>query len=577
MKPVLMDAGIFEHERHGWEIAMNNILLSFGPFEWILIGGLVGLSAYFFYYCYRLDGGGMLRRTFILIFCLSFIIALFFCGDRDWCAKRSVISYGAINPFVTATLSPESNRDMPQFSRVSANQNDIFRDVSSSKSEKRTENDSVQNVAYPFLQSSDKQRELRGAVSTELTTSVNANADPIRQASFQTQSFPSTSPEFSSVDSSGAKFAFSKLSQEEIAQGLEVAKLATVQIEAKIRKFGNKGPREVEETGSGFIIMTRPGNFYVITNNHVAGNPVSNEQVNIILNDRRKIHPKRVVSSVEFDLAVLELDKRDILPESLQTADVQSLNNLFHSSESALSWNPATLGNSDQVAVSESVWVIGCPFGLEGTVTSGIISGLDRHGINLGTDNQIQGFIQTDASVNPGNSGGPLINARGEVIGVMIAIASKTGESAGVSFAIPINNAIHVAEQLIRDGSYQHPYIGLRLDRLFDPAQKIERGILLDLPSIAGSAKRAAGTRVSSVVPGSPAAVAGLREGDIILRYNNKTIEDEQHFEYMISLSKINEMPKIEILRDGRHYVVAPKLTDKNLMKVQNVSIEKDY
>ena len=554
---------------------MNNIFPSFGPFEWGLIGGLVALSAYFFYYCYRLDGGQRLKRIFCLIFGLSLVLVLFL-GDYDWFTKRSVISYGTINPFLTTTLSSESNRDITQFTQVSANRNDIFRDVSSSKSEKRTDDDSVQNVAFPVLQPSDKQSEIREAVSRELTTSVSTNADPIRQASFQTQSIPSSSPKFHTVDSNEAKFRFPKLSQEEIAQGLEIAKLATVQIEAKIRKVGNKGPREVEETGSGFIIMTRPGNFYVITNNHVAGNPVSNEQVNIILNDRRKIHPKRVVSSVEFDLAVLELDKRDILPESLQTADAQSLHNLFHSSESVLSWNPATLGNSDQVAVSESVWVIGCPFGLEGTVTSGIISGLDRHGINLGTDNQIQGFIQTDASVNPGNSGGPLINARGEVIGVMIAIASKTGESAGVSFAIPINNAIHVAEQLIRDGSYQHPYIGLRLDRLFDPDQKIERGILLDLPSIAGSAKRAAGTRVSSVVPGSPAAVAGLREGDIILRYNNKTIEDEQHFEYMISLSKINEMPKIEILRDGRHYVVAPKLTDKNLMKVQNVSIEKD-
>ena len=556
---------------------MNDMMSSFGLFEWILIGGLVSLSAYMFYYSYRSDGGQKLKRVFCLTGGGLFLVVLLCYGGRYWFANRSNISYDAINPYFHVTLSPESGSDSRLFSQVSANRNDIFRDVSSSKSERKTDDTSTRNVSAPVSQSPANQRDSRGVVSAEMTNSVGGSSDPIRQASFQTQSIPSPSPKFNSAGSDLPKFTFPKLSQEEIAQGLEVAKLATVQIEAKIRKSGNKGPREVEETGSGFIIMTRPGNFYVLTNNHVAGNPVSNELVNIILNDKRKIHPKRVISSVEFDLAVLELDKRDILPEPLQTADAQSLNTLFHSSDSSLSWNPATLGNSDQVAVSESVWVIGCPFGLEGTVTSGIVSGLDRHGINLGTDNQIQGFIQTDASVNPGNSGGPLINARGEVIGVMIAIASKTGESAGVSFAIPINNAIHVAEQLIRDGSYQHPYIGLRLDRLFDPAQKIERGILLELPSIAGSAKRAAGTRVSSVVPGSPAAIAGLREGDIILRYNDKTIEDEQHFEYMISLSKVNEAPKIEILRDGQRYVVAPKLTDKSLTKVQNVSIEKDY
>ena len=566
---------------------MNSLFTPFGLFEWILVGCLAGLTMYLFYFCYCSGETKRLKKSLHLICAVTVLFyAVFHCGNNRLVSNRS-ISYDAINPYFTASFASQNETNSSLFSQVSVSRDRLFRKVASPKTVQDTgtanssrygsENLSHHEGVPQSAGSVQPGPTARGVVSAELTTTVTESSDPIRQASFQSQSVPASVPKLETSNSLDPQLPFAQLSQNEIARRLEKAKLASVQIEAKIHKAGSKGIREAEETGSGFIIMTRPGNFYVLTNNHVAGNPVSNEQVNIILNDKRQVHPKRVVSSEEFDLAVLELDKQDILPSSLQNADSQTLNDLFHSSDNSFSWYPATLGNSDQVRVTESVWVIGCPFGLEGSVTKGIVSGLDRHRIPLGTENQIQGFIQTDASVNPGNSGGPLVNDRGEVIGVMIAIASKTGESSGVSFAIPINNAIHVAEQLIRDGIYQRPYIGVKLDRLFDASKKIQSGLLLDSVSIAGSAKRAAGTRVTSVVPGSPAAQAGLREGDIILRYNDKTIEDEQHFEYMISLSRINEVPKIEILRDGHRYVISPKLTDKNLMKAQNVSIGQDY
>lgn len=567
-------------------LLMNRLFSSFGLFEWILTGGLVGLGVYFFRFCFRNGTLQWLKKALVFVCISLMIVSILSLNDDSRSKRQDPVSINAIDPLFNASLT-SNNENKKVFTPVSALRSDLFREVSSPTKEKSiaVSNFSQQNSnnpvsrsgAVPASNTSVPQQDNRGIVSAELTTTINESTDSIIQARFQSQSIPIPSPNLDTVDSEPSQINFTDNSKEDIARALEVAKLATVQIEAKIRKSGNKGIREADETGSGFIIMTRSGSFYVLTNNHVAGNPVSNEQVNIILNDKRLIHPVHVISSEEFDLAVLELDKRDILPDALHNADSQTLNNLFHSSGDSLSWNPANLGNSDQVRVTESVWVIGSPFGLEGTVTSGIVSGLDRHNIPLGTEHQIQGFIQTDASVNPGNSGGPLVNARGEVIGVMIAIASKTGESSGVSFAIPINNAIHVAEQLIRNGGYQHPYIGLKLDRLFDSAKKIQSGLLLDSVSIAGNAKRAAGTRVTSVVPGSPAAVAGLREGDIIIRYNNKTVDDEQHFEYMISLSNINEVPKIEILRNGQRYIVSPKLTDRNQMKVQNVSVEKDY
>ena len=401
-----------------------------------------------------------------------------------------------------------------------------------------------------------------GEIKTaEFQGSEKASADAVKPAGFKPNGLnprDEQSPLHISLDDLNltddqSLALFNRLTNS-IGQGIETTKQSVVHIEAKVRKEKTSGPREMEETGSGIIIKTKRGDFYVITNDHVAGNAVSENEVSITLYDRRILHPVSVRTCPDFDIAVLKLAEKDL--------------------------TPATLGNSDQVREIDSVLAIGSPFGLEGSVTSGIVSGLNRRQIPLGNDKQVQGFIQTDASINPGNSGGPLVNIRGEVIGIMIAIASKNGENTGVSFAIPINNAIHVAEQLIKDGVYQRPYIGVKLDMKFDAMEKIAAGLLLD-PTLPTEkpflGKRAAGTRVRGVIPDSPAALAGLREGDIILRYNHQVVEDEGHFENLISLSKVDEIPTLEILRDNKRYEIKPKLAGRDRTLAQKNAAPGNY
>lgn len=552
--------------------------VSFGFFEWTLAGMLAWFFAYLLYSVLKRMRPVCLSRysPFLLVVIPLFLLVLPFIGEPEpgW----KLAGYRDINPYSNVSFKPDEDSQLSFSPSSPLQENHPFRYVSTPKEERRLGSE-AHSVSQTAAESYPPSGQNHGVVPANLNTTAAAapSPDPVRPAGFQAPSSMIPKTDLSSADLSFQNSSPSASPQETIDRGLETTKLASVYIEAKIHKPGSKIVRESDETGSGFIIMTRTGDFYVLTNNHVAGDPVSNDEVTITLNDRRQVHPIRVVSSPQFDIAVLQLDRKDILPPSLLNADVKTLNAAFASHEANLTWNPATLGNSDQVRVAETVWAIGAPFGLEGTVTKGIVSGLDRHGIPLGTDHQIQGFIQTDASINPGNSGGPLVNDQGKVIGVVLAIASKTGVCSGVSFAIPINNAVRVADQLIKDGVYTNPYIGVKLDRDFTDAEKINAGLFLEETSIAGTSKRAGGARVQSVVPHSPADQVGLRSGDIIIRYNNKTIQNEEHLEYLIYLSRVNEVSEIEILRDGKVYSAKPQLTDRRRMAANNESSEKIY
>ncbi|MBV8909741.1 MAG: trypsin-like peptidase domain-containing protein, partial [Gammaproteobacteria bacterium] len=238
----------------------------------------------------------------------------------------------------------------------------------------------------------------------------------------------------------------------------------------------DNGPRErpFQSAGSGVIFDARTG--YIVTNAHVVENA---NEITVTLQDGRDLKAQIVGSDAPSDVAVLK-----VKPEGL---------------------SQVVLGDSARAEVGDFVVAIGNPFGLQHTVTSGIISGLSRSGIN---PDGHEDFTQTDASINPGNSGGALVNLRGELIGINTAILSRSGGNIGIGFAIPVNMAHSVMEQLIRYGSVKRGQLGVSMYTV--------------TPDIAHSLglANAVGALVSQVVEGSPADKAGIRTGDVITSVN---------------------------------------------------------
>ncbi len=274
--------------------------------------------------------------------------------------------------------------------------------------------------------------------------------------------------------------------------------------------------RRYEETGSGVIVRASRGSeLYVLTNNHVVEKTTA-PKVEILLKDGRALHPKAMWLDAKADIAVLALD-RDDLPA-------------------------ARLGNSDDAVVGTWVLAMGSPFGLMHSVSQGIISARGRHMEEL-ADVENQDFLQTDAAINPGNSGGPLVNMKGEVIGINNSIASNGGGNEGVGFSIPINLAKWIMEELLAHGHVNRGALGVRLHPDFRPEDAVRLGL-----------ERPAGAWVDSVEPGSPAATAGLRDGDVILRFNAVEINDLNHLINIVSMSAIGRPAEVVVWR-GRKLV----------------------
>ena len=237
-------------------------------------------------------------------------------------------------------------------------------------------------------------------------------------------------------------------------------------------------------TGSGFIIQSNSTESFILTNNHVATGAGENAKITISFQDQSEEPATIVGTNASYDLAVLRV-ARGNLPV-------------------------AVLGNSDDVVVGDTTIAIGSPLGLSGTVTSGIVSALNRPVTAGGQgDESFINAIQTDAAINPGNSGGPLVNAAGQVIGINSAIAtlgssSSSSGSIGLGFSIPINQAKRVAEELINSGSSSYPVIGVQLDTTYSG-----RGAL-----------------VSSIVDGGPASKTNLKAGDVIVGIDGRTVND---------------------------------------------------
>ncbi len=290
----------------------------------------------------------------------------------------------------------------------------------------------------------------------------------------------------------------------------------------------DRHPREFEETGSGVIVRAegQPG-LYVLTNNHVVATAAA-EDVQIYLHDGRALKPEWLKADSRADVAVMKLGRED-LPA-------------------------ARLGDSDRVAVGSWVMAIGSPFGLSYSVSQGIISGRGRHDTDLaeaGVENQ--DFLQTDAAINPGNSGGPLVNMKGEVIGLNIAILSNGGGNEGVGFTIPINLARWIMNSLIASGRVSRGALGVRLGLEFDHDTAVALG--LDRPR---------GAMVDTVDKASPAALSGLRGGDVILRFNGSDVADLNHLINLVSMAPIGRAAEIVLWRDRKEFVVKVTIGDKD-------------
>lgn len=301
-----------------------------------------------------------------------------------------------------------------------------------------------------------------------------------------------------------------------VRQVSRLVKPSVIHIEA--HKTENKGgQREIyDEAGSGVVIAV-DGQSWVLTNRHVIAG-ASPREILLRTSGGREFSPAAVLSDPTTDVAVLRLDDP---PGSLP---------------------PARLGDSRMVEIGDFVVAIGSPFGLAHSVTFGIISAKGRRDLSLGSRQiDLQDFFQTDAAINPGNSGGPLVNLRGEVIAINTAIASSSGGSEGIGFAIPIDMARRVAEELIRHGRLRRGYLGVTLDPDFSPSR-------LDLPFPDG------GALVKEVRGGSPAAIAKLRRGDIIVEFAGTPIENDDHLVARVGLSPIGTPVPMVIIRDGTRY-----------------------
>lgn len=286
---------------------------------------------------------------------------------------------------------------------------------------------------------------------------------------------------------------------------------AVVSVEAV--KPPNPGKtRPVEESGSGVIIRGEQGkNVYVLTNNHVISG-AKPEQITITLADNRLFKAAQVWADPESDVAVLRIDGGD-LPT-------------------------AKLGVSNKVRVGEWVIAIGSPFGLNQSVTHGIISARERGQISLGGTIRIKNFLQTDAPINPGSSGGPLVNLDGEVIAINTAIVSNQNANCGVSFAIPIDLVTKIATELIEKGGVTRGYLGLHLAPNFEPNDALKLGL-----------DSANGALVETVYPETPAAQAGLKQGDVILQLDSTSIRNENQLINMISALPVGQKVRLQVWR----------------------------
>ncbi|BBA84608.1 protease degQ [endosymbiont of Euscepes postfasciatus] len=281
----------------------------------------------------------------------------------------------------------------------------------------------------------------------------------------------------------------------------------------------NYNKKYFEGLGSGVIIDSK--NKYIITNNHVVNNA---SKIKIKFYDGKEFDANIIGNDYIYDIALLKVN-------------IKNSNYLL---------KEIKFCNSDLIKVGDLAIAIGNPFGLGQTVTSGIVSALGRKGLNI--INGLENFIQTDASINKGNSGGALLNVKGELIGINTAILTPNGCNIGIGFAIPSNTIKKLSTQLIKYGNIKRGYIGIKCIELNNKTSNILKTNIIN------------GIFVNEVIKNSPAEKYGIRSGDVIVTINNKKINNLFELKSLINLTFINEILKFKILRNNKFKIIHLKL-----------------
>jgi serine protease Do len=279
------------------------------------------------------------------------------------------------------------------------------------------------------------------------------------------------------------------------------------------KQFGDQPRRSVRSMGSGFVINQ---NGHIITNNHVVEGAT---EITVRLSDGREFSAKVVGRDPKTDLALLKVE--------------------------ATGLPTIAMGDSAELKVGEPVMAIGNPFGLEQTVTTGIVSATGRV-IGQGPYDD---FVQTDASINPGNSGGPLINGRGQAIGINAAIFSQSGGSVGIGFAIPSNQAKSVVTQLAENGRVSRSWLGVAIQPL---TPDLAKGLGI---------KETKGALVANVTDDSPAAKAGMKQGDVITEYDGKKVSGSEELPRLVADTPAGREVALTVMRDGKPVKLTAKVS----------------
>ncbi len=297
------------------------------------------------------------------------------------------------------------------------------------------------------------------------------------------------------------------------------------------RRFQVPRDRRENSLGSGVIVSS---DGYIVTNNHVV---TKADEIKVLLSDKREFKGKVVGSDPKSDIAVIKIDGKD-LP--------------------TVPW-----GDSDKLEVGEYVLAIGNPFGLNQTVTMGIVSAVGRANVGI-TD--YEDFIQTDAAINPGNSGGALVNARGELVGINTAIFSQSGGYMGIGFAAPSNMTRSVMQSLVKTGKVVRGWLGVSIQPI--------------TPELAKqfSLKETRGALVNEVIPNSPAAAAGLQGGDVITSFDGKSVDSPTTLRNTVAATAIGKTVKLEVLRDKKAITLEVKIVEqpKDIQRAGNESAAED-